>query len=356
MEQLSVQLHSKKNTNEHLERINNMFSKRYISPSLPQINANDIPAQRELAKSAAAEGNSAVVIESCNNIIAVNSDDADAWQLLAKFDGWNSKTYQLDQTRAFQAILRASGLSSEKDKYAIATEIYSERKKQIAFLLESELSMPSHTSVKRLQETMMLWKELLVRIPNLNADLLEDEINLVANLCMRSRMGIMPNDRMIRTAYKTFNNKESYDDTFRKALSPRIESEEEKKIATCNRILVEADNRQAMYNAWSNTMNPSCEEIIERLREERIFLSTGIEELESMTNKLLYVRQIQELERQLSNTKPYKLMQRNEIQTQIDALRTEIKKVEKRMEPISAPLQAKIDNIDTKLKKLSAEG
>ena len=74
-----------------------------------------------------------------------------------------------------------------------------------------------------------------------------------------------------------------------------------------------------------------------------------------MTNKVLYAGQIKELKRQLSNTKPYKLMHRNEMQAQINALQTEIKKIDEGFEPLSAPLQIKIDDIDMKLKELVAK-
>ena len=148
---------------ESLKRDVTMFTKEPDPAALSGIGSEAISAERDRANSAAVAGDSESVIESCKRILANNQNDKEALCLLAEFDGWDSKTYHFNRSNAFHSIVQAVEHVPESERYALAAKIYNSRKKQIAALLESELSMPSHTSAKNLQETMLLWKDLLVQ-------------------------------------------------------------------------------------------------------------------------------------------------------------------------------------------------
>ena len=98
---------------------------------------------------------------------------------------------------------------------------------------------------KQLHGTMGEWQRLLVEIPYLTVNLLESEVELVDNLCKRSKLGMMPAERLVYTAYASLNKKESYGETFRKALAGRLSKEQEEQGAQIEQMLEQATERNA---------------------------------------------------------------------------------------------------------------
>lgn len=304
------------------------------------------------AKAAAAEENSSMIESWCASSLAIDPVNLDAWTLLATFGGWDFVRYTLDMDEALNSAKRALGLTPEGRRYAVAADIYSARKKQISNQIEEALLMPSYTGAKNLHEVMQRWLRFLVEIPCLSPTLLESEVSLCDNLCQRSKRGVMPADRMVYTAYATFNGKEPYGDTFRKALAGRAEDElaqKDKVLADAKRALKE---RQASYRskATGGTLTPAAEaKLLERDIET---LTAQLGNVIGLSDRGMYQREIEELERQKATLKPYKVFNRRTIDARIEELTQKIAQIDADLEKSTEPLRAELDLMKSRLAQL----
>lgn len=285
---------------------------------------------------------SALVEEYCQKIFEVNPENREARVLAAKCYGWDSVQYDLNVESALQHINRAMRICSGDETCSVAAEIYCARKKQISLQLESALMMPSYTGTKRVHKIMMDWEKLLVSIPCLPRDLIENEITLCKNLCLRSKMGIMPGDRLVCTAYATFNNKESYGEHFEKALSFRLEADDG-RMSDYGVISEQVQKRLAELKEMSEKGNITLEEEVVLLKKEIALLEKEAEQENTSSGDNLYRSQVSELEKILSGTKPYKVFRKLEIKNQMKTLHKKIQENEKDAERKSSLILAQVD-------------
>ena len=305
----------------------------------------EIPALLEQAREAYEADDSKAVADLCRQVTELDPDNAEAWDLLAKFGGWDSKLYHFDIDFAIESAEHALSLIPENQRYDAASEIYTARKRQIAKILESEMMMPSYTAAKQLHGTMMEWKRLLQETPYLSVSLLEGEVALCENLCLRSRVGIMPGDRLVYTAYASLNHKETYGETFRKALTARLQREQARQEEQTAAVLKQADER---FAALEQTLADAQMDPAERKRLLEGELSTLNEEMAGIadqTNKAVYELQLQELEGQLAALKPLKIFKRQELSGQIAATKEKIAEVQASIDAAVAPLRAHAEAI-----------
>lgn len=304
------------------------------------------------AKAAAGEDNSSMIEAWCKAALEIDPVNLDAWTLLAKFGGWDFVMYTLDMDEALNSAKRALGLTPEGRRYAVAADVYAARKKQISNQIEEALLMPSYTGAKNLHEVMQRWLRFLVEIPCLSATLIESELTLCDNLCQRSKRGVMPADRMVYTAYATFNGKETYGDTFRKALAERADDEfarKDKVLADAKRALKE---RQAAYRGKTQdgALSPESEaRLLERDIDE---LTAQLGNLIGLSDRGMYQKEIEELERQKAKLKPYKVFNRRTIDTRIEELTRKIAQIDADLEESTEPLRAELDLMKSRLAQL----
>lgn len=262
--------------------------------------------------------------------------------LQAKTGYWDPKLFTLDVPAAITAAHVACSQIEETEWFQVGTDIYMERKKQIAHQLEAALMMPSYTGAKQLHEVMQAWLAFLMELPCLNASLIESEIILCTNLCTRSKMGFMPNDRLVYTAYTTLNNKESYGDMFKRLLQPRLEQQKsyERHLQEEARAHIEL----LLDTALSQHLSP--QEKAEQDAYYHTLLERDIAKLVNVTNKNYYQQQINELIEQFEKLKPYKIKQRRTVTTRIDALEKKIREIDEKLAPLLSPLYQQLIQLE----------
>jgi len=306
---------------------------------------SEIAGYLEQAQAAYEADDSKTVTELCRKVVELDPENAEAWDLLAKFGGWDSKLYNFDIDFAIESAEHALGLIPENQRYDAAAEIYTARKRQIALILESEMMMPSYTAAKQLHGTMEEWQRLLMEIPYLTASLMEAEVELVNNLCVRSKLGIMPAERLVYTAYASLNGKESYGETFRKALAIRLEQEREAQGERIEQMIKRAEERNAELDklASEGAMPPA--ELKALCEKELAVLDHDIAAIADLSNKTLYEQQLEELERQFAAVKPIKIFKRQELASRIADTKDKMAQVDAAFEEKVAPLRAHVQAI-----------
>lgn len=271
-----------------------------------------------------------------------STTDLDNLLLQAKTGYWDPKLFTLDVPAAITAAHVICSQIEETEWFQVGTDIYMERKKQIAHQLEAALMMPSYTGAKQLHEVMQAWLAFLMELPCLNASLIESEIILCTNLCTRSKMGFMPNDRLVYTAYTTLNNKESYGDMFKRLLQPRLEQQKsyERHLQEEARAHIEL----LLDTALSQHLSP--QEKAEQDAYYHTLLERDIAKLVNVTNKNYYQQQINELIEQFEKLKPYKIKQRRTVTTRIDALEKKIREIDEKLAPLLSPLYQQLIQLE----------
>lgn len=307
------------------------------------------------AEQAYEENDSTVVSQCCEEIIVLDPDNYKANVLMAKFGGWDSRLYDFDLNVILRAIKHALSLTEHGKEYSVASDIYVERKRQLALRLDAALMMPSYQGSKTVHQIMMDWKKLLTDIPYLSPGLIQNELNLCSNLCLRSKMGIMPGDRLVYSAYATFNKKVPYGDTFREALSQRIEREKELQEQRITSSLQKVEEL-----IGTNQLRVACGEYSPKeektaLEESLDELYTQLSDLEKGSEKTLYESQLQELRQQLDTMKPYKIFKRQTINTQIQSLEKKLSELDSGNELMAQPLKTQISKLEARLSDLKKE-
>jgi len=304
------------------------------------------------AQAAYEADDSTAVTDLCREALDADPNNARAWDLLAKFGGWDAKLYVLDFDFAIDSAAHALGLIPESQRYDAAAEIYTARKKQIAHVLESEMMMPSYTAAKQLHATMMDWKRMLEEIPYLSAALIEGEVTLVNNLCLRSKMGVMPGDRLVYTAYASLNGKESYGDTFQKALDGRLQRERARQEQHTGELLDDVRSRRDALaeRVATGLLSPDDEKA--ELMELLATCKNELVSVEGQSNRVVYAQQLEELERQLEATKSYKVFKRQDLTRKIADTREKAEQLEAELATVTAPLREQVAAIEARLAEL----
>lgn len=271
-----------------------------------------------------------------------STTDLENLLLQAKTGYWDPKLFTLDVPAAIAAAHLVCSQIEETEWFQVGTDIYMERKKQIAHQLEAALMMPSYTGAKQLHEVMQAWLAFLMELPCLNASLIESEIIPCTNLCTRSKMGFMPNDRLVYTAYTTLNNKESYGDMFKRLLQPRLEQQKSYE----RHLQEEAQTHSELLLDTVSSQHHSSQKQAEQNVYYHALLENDIAKLVNVTNRNYYQQQINELTEQFEKLKPYKIKQRRTITTRIDALEKKIYEIDEKLAPLLSPLYQQLVQLE----------
>lgn len=318
------------------------------------IQTEEIASLLRKAQEAYEADDSTTVSECCNKVLELDPENAEAWKLLALFGGWDAKLYDFDMGYIMRTINHALSLVPEDKKYDTAADIYTARKRQISLRLEAAIMMPSYQGAKQCHAVMMDWKRLLAEIPYLTPGLIESEVTLCSNICTRSKMGIMPNDRLVYTAYATLNHKEPYGETFRKVLAARAEKEMQREAKVLASAKKEVEERLEKYRAQVEAGELSAQEEKTLLEKEASDLRSQLANIVGMSNRKLYQQQCDELEYQLANLKPYKFFKRNEINEQLKAVHEKLDQIDAQVEAAKGKIQPQIDAIEERIAEISA--
>ena len=165
-------------------------------------------------------------------------------------------------------------------------------------------------------------------------------------------MAVMPNDRLVYTSYATFNHKEPYGDTFRKALASRAEKEMEREAGRLASAKKELEERLAKYKAQVEAGEISVEEEKKLLQDEADLLRKQLSDALGMSNQKLYQQQYDELQNQLAELKPYKFFKRAEVNEQLKAVQEKLDQISSQVEATTARIQPQIDAIEARIAEI----
>lgn len=284
--------------------------------------------------------------------IKIDPENPVLWDLLAKFGGWDSKQYDFDTDYILRTIRHDLEKVPEEKRYEKASEIYAVRKRQIGLRLEAALMMPSYMGAKQVQQIMMDWKRLLAEMPNLTANLIQEEVMQVSNLCTRSKRATMPSDRLVYTAYATFNHKEPYGETFKAALASRAEKEQQRELKAMEESRKAAAKRLEEYQKQREAGELSVEDEKKILNSEIDELMLQIAKVEDLSDKKRYEQQLEDIKAHKATIKPYKFFKQKAADARIKELEDKIAEVDAPLQANIASLQAQIETFRDRLKEL----
>lgn len=284
----------------------------------------------------------------CLSAVELEPDNADAWQLLARYGGWNSRQAELDVGFVLDAARKALKLTPEGDRSEEAAAEYSERKKQISEELEAIMMMPSYMGAKKLHAFMMDWLRLLKGFPELPPVVIEGEVTLVGNICQRSKLAVMPNDRLVYTAYATFNRKEPYGETFKRELQARIDVERARKEHELGAVR----ERVAAHLAMSGALSAEAE--LERLRADRLALQDAKASVIGLSGIKGYEGELAEVQAKMQSMGLLKLFKKRELQERMADLSGRIAELNAENKESMASMDALLDRVDKRIGELSA--
>lgn len=287
---------------------------------------------------------SVTMTDECKRVLELDPENPDAWDLLAKFGGWDSKFFRLDVQFAVDAAQHALGLIPESARADAASQIYDARKRQIAHMLDDGMLDFTTRGAKRIHGVMMDWLRLLTDIPYLTPDILEGEATLCENLCNRSRSGIMPADRMVYSAYKSLNGKETYGQTFRRVLGQRLEAERARQDV--QREQAAAAGAEAVDAARAHLAAGAAPA---QLREDRAALEAAIDAIVGLSPRDAYARQLAALDDQLARTLPLQMFKQSALKRRQREFQAALKRVDDSLARELSPLKEQITAIDQRL-------
>lgn len=229
----------------------------------------------------------------------------------ARTAGWDPETCILDVDEAVSSAREFLDVTPDYLKPRVSAEIYAERKKQIAAMIDADFLLASYSGAKKMHETINIWLRVLDGIPYLSTAVLKHEIGLCKSLCRRSKMSFMPNERLIYVAYMEFNDKASYGDSFEEHLQERLREQEVYELKVAEYAKQDFQNQELPRLLDSldkdGAIEPSCVFSAEELKEL----------LDGLSLRPLYQSQIDELNKQLQALKPYSVGRKRRIQKKI---------------------------------------
>ncbi len=284
----------------------------------------------------------------CAEAVEADPENADAWCLLARYGGWDSRQAELDVSFVLDAAKHAVRLTPEGGRSEEAAAIYAERKKQISEQLESIMMMPSYMGAKKMHAFMMDWLRLLKGFPELPPVVIEGEVTLVGNICQRSKLAVMPNDRLVYTSYATFNKKEPYGETFKRELSSRIDVGRARK----EHELLAAKDRAELH--LGNLSGFSPEEAMAQLSADARSLREAREGIAGLSGIAGYQQELQQLQQQKESMSPFKVFKKRELDERIAQLSGRIAELEQENRQAESSFDELIAKIEGKIDGLKA--
>ncbi len=286
--------------------------------------------------------------KTCSAAVELDPNNVQAWSLLARFGGWDHRQAELNVDLALEAAKRAIRLTPEAQRPQEASDIYAERKKQISEELEAIMMMPSYMGAKKLHAFMESWLRLLKNFPELPPVVIEGEVTLIGNICQRSKLAVMPNDRLVYTAYATFNNKEPYGETFKRELAQRIDVERARK----EHELLAAQDRANLHLQKVASLSP--EAALEQLQADALALQEARESVVGLSGKAGYEQELGQLQQQKASMSPFKVFKKRELDERIAEIQQRLEGLEQENSQTIASFDEVLARVNTQIEKLKA--
>ncbi len=300
------------------------------------------------ARALVEEGSFEEAASACQAAIELEPENAAAWQLLARYGGWDSRQAELDVGFVLDASKKAVKLTPEGQRSEEAAAEYTERKKQISEELEAIMMMPSYMGAKKLHAFMMDWLRLLKGFPELPPAVIEGEVTLVGNICQRSRLAVMPNDRLVYTAYATFNKKEPYGETFKRELQARVDVERARKEHDLGAV----QERVAAHLGKPGMLSAEAE--LERLHADKLALQDAKASIIGLSGVKGYEDELAQVQAKLQAMNVLKLFKKRELQERMAGLSEKIAQLNAENEERMASMDALLAKVDKRIGELDA--
>lgn len=309
----------------------------------------------EMAKTALDGEDIEGVVSYCDRIFEIDRDNYEAWILKAKAAGWGSTLKDIKVPQALAAAKRAVNLTPDYQKYDVASEVYYAIKAQVVSLLVIAQRMPGTSGCEYVLRVMQQWQSVLVGIPFLSKDLMENEIKDCQQLCENSKSAFAPSARLIYATYSAYNNNVSFDKTFRDALADKIKLEESREAEFKTKAEAEAEARKVSYWNAHAAEKSALESEKAGLQEQITSLHEEIRNIPGSAEKENIQGRINSLSAEKSSLGIFKGKEKKVIQEKIDEANLELKKVVDRMESAKKEIEKKIEPLQKRVNEINTE-
>lgn len=309
----------------------------------------------EMAKSALDGEDIDGAVSYCDRILEIDMENYEAWVLKAKSAGWGSSLNNIKVPQALTAAKKAINLAPDDKKFDVAAEIYYAIKAQTVSLLVIAQSMPVLSGPSYIQKVMVQWQAILTGIPYLSKELMEKEIMECQVLCKKSKSAGMPKDRMIFSAYYTYNDNVSYDKMFKTALAEKIMLEEKREQEFKEKAKAEAEVRKTAY--WEAHKEEKCSLEAKKVDAEsmKATLEKEMDLIPELAQKKDIDARIASIKVQMSGLGLFKGKEKKAFQAQIDDFKKTLVPIEKALSEKKAAIQSKIDEQAAIISEVNAE-
>lgn len=305
------------------------------------------------------------VVNYCDKALEIDPENYRAWVMKAKAAGWGSTLKNIKIPQAITAAKRAINLTPDAKKYNAAEEIYWAIKSQVTALLRLAQQMPSTSGCAYIQKIMLQWQASLAEIPCLPPKVIEHEIDDCKTLCRNSAVAIMPNARLVFSAYFAYNNCVSYGEMFSKTLTEKIEQEKARQEKMASEI---AEKRDA-YWAEHKEEREQLESEQQKLYAEKDLVTQKINDLIAAMDAVPTLLKKREKDQAISDLKTkqaalgvFKAKEKHSLQVQIEMFEEErtglVSAVIEEQTPISEEIeqcQNRSEEITQRLQEIQAE-
>lgn len=309
----------------------------------------------EMAKTALDGEDIEGVVSYCDRILEIDRDNYEAWILKAKAAGWGSTLKDIKVPQALTAAKRAVNLAPDFQKYEVASDVYYAIKAQVVGLLVIAQRMPGTSGCEYILKVMQQWQSVLVGIPYLSKNLMENEIKDCQQLCENSKSAFAPSARLIYSTYFAYNHNVSFDKTFRDALADKIKLEESREAEFKAKAEAEAEARKISY--WNTHAAEKT-----AFETEKVALAERVDTLTKELEVLPENSTVKQLESQIATLKKekdslglFKGKEKKAMQEQIDSLNGRLTTANTAKNNAVAPIQAEIDNLNKRIKEIETE-
>lgn len=293
--------------------------------------------------------NGEAVLECCEQVLAMDSENPVAWAYKAKAASWGSTFDNIRIHNAIEYSKKAVELVPDERKPEVAADIYPYIKESINSLLSTAITMPAATAPKFIHVVFMEWLAVLTNIPFLSDELIDAEIAGCKKLCNDSKEAVfMPVH--IYTAYCTYNDGERYDKAFRLGIKKKFDAEQAalEALEESNRI-----KRQVAYWEEHQDEKEELEQKLKELREKKEKFLEKKQHIAAQEELRACMQQLDATRRERDALGMFKSAQKKELQAKIKELSDKVAQLKKDSENERSRVVHEIELIDEEIEAIN---
>lgn len=308
-----------------------------------------------MARTALESEDTEIAVSYCDRVLEIDRDSYEAWTLKAKVAGWGSTLANIKVPQALTAAKRAVNLAPDSQKYDVAAEVYQSIKAQIIALLQLAQRLGIAAGPNYIHSIMLQWQSVLVGIPHLSLSIMQQEIMECQELCKSSKSAFLPTDRLVYSAYFSYNHNKSYDDMFRESLKDKIEFEQKRKQEAVKKEM--EDRKKRFDDYWSEHADEKLSLETERstLQKKISSYQDEISGIPGGAEKESIQEQINTLNEEKRSLGLFKVKEKKAVQEKIDAANLELKKIVDRMDASKKEIEQKIVPLQRRISEINSE-